>query len=669
MFESIVQPLSSYLHEHPTHGGIITGLIAFAESLAVVGSIIPGSVTMTMIGVLVGMGVLGLKSTILWAVFGALCGDYTSYAFGWYYRDHVRQFPFMQRFQSWINQGERFIKNHGIKSIIIGRFFGPMRSMIPMVAGLLNMQPSLFTAAVIPSALLWAIVYLTPGIILGAFSLDLPHHLSMRFVISVISLLVLGLLGVWLGRRSLPTLTRWRANSYAYLWQRIKTLSPGFARWLGPQAKLGQQQLEHLSASLLYLVLFLYVLIQVLSQGWLTSANHTIYSLLASTHTPFGRSLMTGITLLGNKWVVLCASMCCFLWLLFQDQKRLAYHWLGLIVSTAGITKVLKVIVAYPRPSLAGHPLLIGSFPSGHAVLSVTLAMFCLSTVSPQLNKAQRGVANKLLFIYLGGVLISRLYLGAHWATDMLGAILLSLFLVRSTRLSYLRQKDKASKISPAPLVTIATTGLLLGWTVMGMLHFTDIRDRFTPHHPPVHVKEIVWHHPSTLPHCRTNRFGKSSHAMNVQWRGSPRAVIHDLQKLGWTNHPPQNTTRKRVKHMLRNHSFNVFPLFPELYLNNPPMLVLTKPHNQGTLVLKLWPSTIYIGQDNATMLVGTLSYYIAPHRRATHPHPQAILESQAALGLLAKDARRTRSDVQQTTVVPDCQHWNGQLLQIHTPT
>ena len=98
LFATELQNLIQYLHQHPHLGGLIAFVVAFSESLAIIGSIVPGSVTMTAIGALIGADVLPLVSTMMWAVTGAFAGDYLSYWIGsrfdkrlpklWPFRNH-----------------------------------------------------------------------------------------------------------------------------------------------------------------------------------------------------------------------------------------------------------------------------------------------------------------------------------------------------------------------------------------------------------------------------------------------------------------------------------------------------------------------------------------------------------------------------------------------------
>src|ERR1700730_18599141 len=142
-----IHSLINYLHLHPHIGWLMVFLIAFSESLPLLGAIIPGSVTMTAIGALIGSGAMPFTATLLWAIFGAFCGDYLSYWLGAHYKDRIRMIWPFRKYPHWLSLGENFFQKHGGKSVIIGRFFGPVRSAVPLIAGLMDMSSLRFIIA------------------------------------------------------------------------------------------------------------------------------------------------------------------------------------------------------------------------------------------------------------------------------------------------------------------------------------------------------------------------------------------------------------------------------------------------------------------------------------------------------------------------------------------
>lgn len=123
MDNHLFQTILNYLHQNPQMGIWFAFLVAFSESLPIIGTIIPGSITMTIIGVLMGSGGLPFLPTLLIASAAAFCGDCIGYGLGFYYNERIRTLWPFKNYLKWINKGEAFFKKHGGKSIIIGRFW------------------------------------------------------------------------------------------------------------------------------------------------------------------------------------------------------------------------------------------------------------------------------------------------------------------------------------------------------------------------------------------------------------------------------------------------------------------------------------------------------------------------------------------------------------------
>ena len=67
--------LLAWVGQHPQLAGLVVLLVAFSESLAIVGLIVPGALIMFGVGALIATGILGFWNTFLLAVSGAVMGD------------------------------------------------------------------------------------------------------------------------------------------------------------------------------------------------------------------------------------------------------------------------------------------------------------------------------------------------------------------------------------------------------------------------------------------------------------------------------------------------------------------------------------------------------------------------------------------------------------------
>lgn len=163
MMDGILQTTETFLREHQMWAGVTVGLVAFGESLVFVGLLIPATALMVLIGGLVGTGVIDPVPVVLGAVIGAVLGDIVSYVLGrWTGPGIVHRWP-LKRYRSGVAQARLFFRKYGFAAIFFGRFFGPLRSTVPLVAGMMAMDQKRFQLANIGSALVWAPLMLAPG--------------------------------------------------------------------------------------------------------------------------------------------------------------------------------------------------------------------------------------------------------------------------------------------------------------------------------------------------------------------------------------------------------------------------------------------------------------------------------------------------------------------------
>lgn len=160
--------LLALITENARLAGPIIGLLAFAESLIVVGMFVPAIALMIAIGGLIAAGVLDPGPVLIWAVIGSTLGDWVSYLLGrWIGPSIYRCWP-LRNHRSAVARARLFFRRYGFVSVFLGRFFGPVRATIPLVAGVMQMPNRSFQIANVTSALLWVPALLAPGYFAGS---------------------------------------------------------------------------------------------------------------------------------------------------------------------------------------------------------------------------------------------------------------------------------------------------------------------------------------------------------------------------------------------------------------------------------------------------------------------------------------------------------------------
>ena len=145
-------------------------LVTFLESLALVGLLLPGTVMMASLGALVGSGELGLYPAWAAGFAGCLIGDWVSYGIGWKFQGPLHRWKYLQKYKGLLDKTEHALHQHSMFTILVGRFVGPTRPLIPLAAGMLELPVRKFLPPNIIGCILWPPLYLLPGILAGVAS-------------------------------------------------------------------------------------------------------------------------------------------------------------------------------------------------------------------------------------------------------------------------------------------------------------------------------------------------------------------------------------------------------------------------------------------------------------------------------------------------------------------
>lgn len=169
---------------------VIVVLVALLESTILIGTFVPGTVILLFFGFTASRGDISLFWVICATSLGAVIGDFISYAFGRYGRGFVQENKGMLR-MSHIEIGKAFFAKHGGKSVLLGRFVGPLRQIIPFIAGAVHMPYWRFVYLNVVGAFLWAVSYIVLGYYFGA-NWRLIDKVISRVGIVISALLVIG---------------------------------------------------------------------------------------------------------------------------------------------------------------------------------------------------------------------------------------------------------------------------------------------------------------------------------------------------------------------------------------------------------------------------------------------------------------------------------------------
>ena len=190
MQSEFVNALFAWVAAHPGWMSAVIFISSAAESLTIVGVIVPGALVMFSLGALIGLGHLDFWSAYWWSALGAVIGDAISFWIGRVFHQRIRRVWPFNKHPEMITRSEEFFRKHGGKGVLFGRFFGPVRGTIPTVAGMMDMTWRNFMIANVVSAILWSPAYLIPGMAFGA-SLDIASRVAGRLAALILIVAVL----------------------------------------------------------------------------------------------------------------------------------------------------------------------------------------------------------------------------------------------------------------------------------------------------------------------------------------------------------------------------------------------------------------------------------------------------------------------------------------------
>ena len=189
--------LVDFIGAHPLMAIVIVFLVSAGEAVFIVGLFVPSTVVLVGAGALVGMGQLSFWPIFISSSLGAIVGDGLSFWIGHAYKQQLTEVWPFSRYRPLIDHGQRFFLRHGGKSIFAARFLPGIKSVVPVIAGMMGMGLGRFAAINVVSAFAWTAAHLLPAMGLGR-GVSVLGAGNPRLVALVLIVLVMGLVA-WYG--------------------------------------------------------------------------------------------------------------------------------------------------------------------------------------------------------------------------------------------------------------------------------------------------------------------------------------------------------------------------------------------------------------------------------------------------------------------------------------
>jgi membrane protein DedA with SNARE-associated domain/membrane-associated phospholipid phosphatase len=427
---------------------LLVGFLAFAETGAFLGFIAPGETAVIVGGLVAGQGKISLLVLIAVVWVCAVLGDITSFELGrrrgrdWLLRHGER----LKITEERLEQVERFFEQRGALTIVVGRFLGFVRPLLPFIAGAARWRLRRYLRYDVFAAGLWAATFSVLGYVFWHSFDKLTTYVSRGlFALGTVVVLVVGVVALiqlrrdpakraavrdWLAQRSDNAGWRLVARVAAPLWRTVGR----------PAGTIADRSVQLLSS---WLGLEMITLLTLMAGGALAFGllgmlveEHPVpridtwaFDLADPLQTPMLVDLAKVVTALGAFPTVAIAALATAIWALMRRRPIDAVALVAGIALTDLAVHVAKDAYDRPRPSGSLVETALSAYPSGHALQSVTWVACAVVLVRGGAGWASRIAAVTVAIALVAAVCVTRVFLRAHYLTDALGGVALGVAL------------------------------------------------------------------------------------------------------------------------------------------------------------------------------------------------------------------------------------------------
>jgi len=416
---------------------ILLALLVAAEAAAFVGLVIPGESAMLLGGFLAFRGRVSLGWMMAAGAVGAVVGDSVGYTIGRRLGEPIKRSRLGRRVgqRRWAS-AEAYLRAKGGRAVFLGRFVSVLRALVPALAGMSRMPYRTFLPWNLAGGVIWAPGFVLLGYLAGSSWRQVERvvgraSLLLLLVVVLAGALVLGarqfvrhpdrlraLIDRQLDRRWVARLRGRYQRQLAFL---VRRLRPGGALGLS------------LTASLIAIAgagwAFGAVLQDVLAHDEVALLDGPVQRFFVAEREPWLTPLVHAITELGNAAVLVgLIALAGLVWWTRTRTWRPLWLLAAAYLGAEVLSDTVKDLTHRPRPPAAqaiGH--LTGfAFPSGHATKATAVYGMLAALLAVATSSWARKVALWTAALLVAGLVgLSRLYLGAHWLTDVLGGFAL----------------------------------------------------------------------------------------------------------------------------------------------------------------------------------------------------------------------------------------------------
>jgi len=598
----------AWIAAHPVLAGVVIFAIAFCDAVIILGAIVPALPLMIAVGVLIGMGELSGPYAVACATVGAFAGDGLSYWVGRRWGNRLRGVWPFSRYPQLLDRGELMFRRNAFKSILIARYVGAIRPFVPAIAGMAHMPFRTYFKASGIACLSWAVLFLLPGWALGQ-AYDAVAAVAGRLF------LVVALLGAMLG-------LVWAIVLYSYRWSAAR-MDVWLARLLGwsqrhPQL-LGRsltdlfdpKRRESVPLAMLALMLLVLgwgwfvLLMVVVGHGEPLALDLAVHRLMLALRNPLADYPMAALASLADWQVLLPAIAAGMGYLAWRRRWMAVFHWLAALAFGLALTKLLGATVDVVRPPAASSGF---GFPS----VAVTMATITFGFFAVLIGRELPGRTRVWPYLVSGIVVtligFARIYLGAHWVSDVIGGMLFGIFWLLLLGVAYRRRFNRSFWVKPVAWLFYGVFALAGLWYAPRNVPAKLAKFEPAAEAPRLMQRAYWWQDGWRELPARRNDFDDDQRwPLDVQVAGPLPVLQQQLQAQGWRTQP-QAGWQQALLMLDMKATPNDVPVLPATLDTNVEALLMLHPGKRPDEVyaLRLWPSPVRLEPGQAPVWLGS---------------------------------------------------------------
>ncbi|HUG63074.1 MAG TPA: bifunctional DedA family/phosphatase PAP2 family protein [Methylomirabilota bacterium] len=607
MLEGLLQHLTEFMATHRALALLLLFAFSAGEALFVVGLFVPGMVVLVGAGALVGAGRLPFFPVFAAAAAGAFVGDLLSYWIGRKYRGEVRRIHPFPRYAEMLGYGEAFIRRYGAVGVLLSHFVPGVKAVVPALAGVLGMGAWRFTAVTAITAPIWAAVVLVPSVGVG-MGMSRVGAANPRLLALFVALVLL----LWIAYRIVRLVTE---TVWPVILARIQRIADAATARAVPGARILDAVVynrEGIVAPIVWVgaagfavMGFVDLTFGLTTGSSLAASDQALSNLVQGFRTPPGDVAMVAITMVGDGVVLASVAAAVMAALLIHREWPLAGAAAAAMAATALFVPFTKALLERTRPTTLYSGADAFSFPSGHASLSMTVMGVVAVLLAHRLDRRSRLTVYAIAAAAAVLVAFSRIYLAAHWPSDVAAGLLFGGAMVSAFALAL---HNRTLAIHTAPLAAAIVAAFAVSYSFNVQAGHAAWMQRYAVVLQPQTMARAEWLGAGgrALPRRRIELSGETGERTDLQTDADPAVLAAALSSAGWRVETDPGLGILAV--LPATEEIDRRPPLPLFHDGRQPVLSATREAGDGTrTVLRFWPSG-YATEDGAPILLGSLT-------------------------------------------------------------